>query len=209
MPHWCAMRFLTRIAIAVFVSAAPAWATDAIVLTHDSADPALSASGKTYFYFHEAFRPSKLLTNAIGAAIAQERNTPPEWGQGGEAFGKRYGSRLGVSVADDTIAYAVGAIIHEDPRYVVLRKGSNAERVKFAVEHAFIARYDDGKERLAVARLAGAVGSAFVASTWYPNRISDSKHTLEYGLENIGSYVVRSLVHEYRPEINHFFHIKR
>jgi hypothetical protein len=203
------MRLFLRFAAVMVLSAMPVVASDAIVLTHDSADPVLTTGGKTYFYFHEAFRPSKLLTNAVGAATAQYRNDPEEWGQGARGFGKRYGSRLAVSASDDTIAFVVGMALHADPRYVVLRKGTNAERIKFSVKHAFISRYDDGTERFAYARISGAFGSAFLASTWYPKRISDPTHSLEYALENVGSYVVRSLVHEYRPELNRVFHIKR
>ena len=203
------MRLLNHLAILGCFLAATLQASDAIVLTHDSPDPALSTTGKTYFYLHEAFRPSKLLTNAIGAATAQWRNDPKEWGQGGAGFGRRYGSRLGVSVATDSIAYGIGLAHHEDPRYVVLRKGRNWDRFKFAMVHAYLVRYDNGKEGIAYGRLAGALGSAYVASTWYPDRLSDQKHTAEYAIENLASYLVRSLVHEYRPEINRFFHLKR
>jgi hypothetical protein len=202
------MKLFPRVALLCVSLSLPLLSSDAIVLVHNSQDPALDLRGKTYWYFHEAFRPSKLVTNAAGAGIAQWRNDPKEWGQGAEGFAKRYGSRLAISASNDTFAAVVGAAIHADPRYVVLREGSAGHRAIFALEHGLISRYDDGKERPAYSRFAGAIGSAYLARTWYPTRLSDESHTLEYAAENIGSYMIRNLIHEFRPEINRVIHIK-
>ncbi len=203
------MRLLSRAAMLCVWMCWPLLASDAIVLVHNSHDPALTASGKAYWYFHEAFRPSKLVTNAVGAGYAQWQNDPKEWGQGAEGFGKRLASRLAVSVATDTIQAVVGAATHADPRYVVLRQGSIGHRAAFALAHGLISRYDDGKERPAYSRFAGAVGSAYLARTWYPTRLGSESQTLQYAAENMGSYMVRNLIHEFRPEINRVFHIKQ
>src|SRR5260370_196931 len=62
--------------------------------------------------------------NGVLAAIAQAKNDPKEWGQGWDAYGKRYGA----SFADNSIGtYMTTAIfpslLHEDPRYYQLGKG--------------------------------------------------------------------------------------
>ena len=77
------------------------------------------------------------------------------------------------------------------------------------MEHGLISRYDDGKERPAYSRFAGAIGSAYLARTWYPTRLTHESRTWEYAVENIGSYMVRNLIHEFRPEINRALHLKR
>lgn len=201
------MNWLPR-AVLLCLSLSSLLAGDAIVLLHHGNDPALDLSGKTYWYFHEAFRPSKLVTNAAGAGIAQWQNDPSEWGQGAQGFGRRYGSRLAVSLSTDTFQSIVGAATHADPRYVVLREGSTAHRAAFALAHGLISRYDDGKERPAYSRFAGAIGSAYLARSWYPDRLTRERRTLEYAAENLGSYMVRNLIHEFRPEINRALHIK-
>src|SRR6266853_2610679 len=62
--------------------------------------------------------------NGALSAIAQAKNDPKEWGQGWDAYGKRYGA----SFADNSIGtYMTTAIfpsvLHEDPRYYQLGKG--------------------------------------------------------------------------------------
>jgi hypothetical protein len=199
---------LPRVILLFLSLCLPLLSNDAIVLLHNSQEPALTLSGKTYWYFHEAFRPSKLVTNAAGAGWAQWRDDPKEWGQGAEGFARRYGSRLAISLSTDTFQSIVGAATHADPRYIVLREGSIRHRAIFALEHGLISRYDDGKERLAYSRFAGAIGSAYLARTWYPTRLTHESRTWEYAVENIGSYMIRNLFHEFRPEINRAFHIK-
>lgn len=129
-------------------------------------------------------------------------------GQGAEGFGKRYGSRMAVSVSTDTIQTIVGAATHADPRYVVLREGSVGHRAAFALVHGLISRYDDGKERPAYSRFAGAIGSVYMQELWYPTRLDSESHTFTFAAENIASYMVRNLIHEFRPEINRTFHLK-
>src|SRR5229473_472706 len=67
--------------------------------------------------------------NGVLAAIAQAKNDPKEWGQGWDAYGKRYGA----SFADNSIGtYMTTAIfpslLHEDPRYYQLGKGRFVHR---------------------------------------------------------------------------------
>ena len=72
--------------------------------------------------------------NGVLAAVAQAKNDPASWGQGWGAYGKRYGE----SFADNSIGtYMTTAIfpslLHEDPRYYQLGRGSFAHRAYHAV----------------------------------------------------------------------------
>src|SRR5437588_12061301 len=63
--------------------------------------------------------------NGILSGMAQAKNDPKEWGQGWDAYGKRYGA----SFADNSIGtYMTTAIfpslLHEDPRYYQLGNGA-------------------------------------------------------------------------------------
>src|SRR2546427_7619170 len=86
--------------------------------------------------------------NVILAGIAQAKNDPKEWGQGWDAYGKRYGA----SFADNSIGtYMTTAIfpslLHEDPRYYQLGRGRFGHRAYHAVNRLFITRADSRHDR--------------------------------------------------------------
>src|SRR6266478_40592 len=72
--------------------------------------------------------------NVILSGIAQAKNDPKEWGQGWDAYGKRYGA----SFADNAIGtYMTNAIfpsmLHEDPRYYQLVHDSIVHRTVYSL----------------------------------------------------------------------------
>lgn len=101
--------------------------------------------------------------NGALAAIDQANNSPKSWGQGWGAYGKRYGA----SFADNSIGtYMTTAIfpsmLHEDPRYYQLGKGSFTLRAYHAVNRLFVTRTDSGNERFNYSEIVGnAVAAAF------------------------------------------------
>ena len=59
--------------------------------------PVISAQPLTFgervqIYERSFIHPENLIGPALGAGIGQWRDTPPEWGQGAEAYGKRLAS---------------------------------------------------------------------------------------------------------------------
>src|SRR6266852_7365931 len=86
--------------------------------------------------------------NGVLSAIAQAKNDPKEWGQGWDAYGKRYGA----SFADNSIGtYMTTAVfpslLHEDPRYYQLGNGRFAHRAYHAINRLFVSRTDSGHDR--------------------------------------------------------------
>src|SRR5262249_3970349 len=58
-------------------------------------------------YERSFIRPESLIGPALGAGIGQWRDTPPEWGQGADAYGVRFASGFGRSVISRTIEFGV------------------------------------------------------------------------------------------------------
>src|SRR5271169_2044094 len=58
-------------------------------------------------YFFDAFGPYPATGAAIAAAINQANNTPPEWRQGAEAYGKRFGSDFAIAAITTTTRYGL------------------------------------------------------------------------------------------------------
>jgi hypothetical protein len=83
--------------------------------------------------------------NGILAAIEQGRNVPKAWGQGWNAYGRRYGA----SFADNSISTMMTtaifpSLLHEDPRYYQLGRGRFAHRAYHAINRLFVTRADSG-----------------------------------------------------------------
>ncbi len=148
------------------------------------------------------------VTAAGTAAFSQWRDEPPEWKQGGEAFGKRFGSSYAAGAAADTAQLLTDLMLNEDPRFITLGKGSFAARFAHSLGYTLVARNGRGHRELALGRLAGAAASGFVPNVWYPierSAAADGAERMGYAL---GGYAFSSLLAEFKPELRRLFHRK-
>ncbi len=114
------------------------------------------------------FGPTKLIVVGFEAAYDQVTNTPSEWKQGAEGYGKRYASQFGESAARQFFAFGLEATLHQDPRYFPSGEKGFWRRTKNALKQTFVARRDSGDDQFAYARIGSALGAAFLANTWQP-----------------------------------------
>src|ERR1700686_4593724 len=102
------------------------------------------------------------------AAIDQANNSPKSWGQGWGAYGKRYGA----SFADNGIGtYMTTAIfpslLHEDPRYYQLGRGTSAHRAYHAINRLFVTRTDSGGTRFNTSEVVGNAAAAAFSNVYH------------------------------------------
>lgn len=107
--------------------------------------------------------------NGALSAIAQAKNDPKSWGQGWGAYGQRYGE----SFADNSIGtYMTVAIfpslLHEDPRYYQLGKGSFAHRAYHGINRLFVTRTDSGHDRVNISESLGNAVAAAISNAYHP-----------------------------------------
>ncbi len=107
--------------------------------------------------------------NGALAAISQAKGDPKSWGQGWGAYGKRYGE----SFADNSIGtYMTTAIfpslLHEDPRYYQMGKGSFARRAYHGVNRLFVIRTDSGHDRFNISESLGNAVAAGISNIYHP-----------------------------------------
>ena len=83
--------------------------------------------------------PAPLIGEAAGAALGQWTNTPEEWGQGWDAFGKRYWSNLAYNGIRQTITYGGSLALREDTRYFAASSESGISRTDStrALKHVY------------------------------------------------------------------------
>ena len=68
-------------------------------------------------YAFDAFGPYPIAGAGVAAGINQWTNSPPEWGQGVEGFGKRFGSDFAIAAIGTTTRYGLAEAFREDTLY--------------------------------------------------------------------------------------------
>jgi hypothetical protein len=106
----------------------------------------------------------------VGAGYGTWRNSPEEWGDHWEGFGRRLASGFGKNVIKQTSIYGLDSGLKVDSHYYRSKKGVGA-KVANALISPVTARNREGKRVVGVPRLVGTYGSSIVAyETWYPQR---------------------------------------
>jgi hypothetical protein len=108
--------------------------------------------------------------NGVLAGIGQAKNDPESYGQGWDAYAKRYA----VSFADNSIGtYMTVAIfpslLHEDPRYYQMGKGAFARRFTYSLSRLFVNRTDSGKTRFNYSESIGNAAAAAISNAYHPD----------------------------------------
>jgi hypothetical protein len=130
----------------------------------------LTAKQKFSLTARSSFDYSQFFWSAAVAGVSQAENREPGYGQGAAGYGKRYGSHL----ADTTIEnFATGAVfpslLHQDPRYFQMGKGSFWRRSGYAVSRIAVTRTDSGRRQANYSEILGsAVASAISTYSYYP-----------------------------------------
>ncbi len=96
--------------------------SSAAIAAMTSMQPALSYTRPTQKtklrnYVFDAFGPYPIAGAAFAAGIGQAYNTPPEWKQGAEGYGKRFGSAFGIAAVSTTTRYGLAQAFKEDTLY--------------------------------------------------------------------------------------------
>jgi hypothetical protein len=167
--------------------------------TTSNNDHSLTLGDRTSLYVRSIFSPDAILGPAFGAGIGQAQNSPKEWGQGGEGYGKRFASGVARREISETIRFGFAAADGEDPRYFPLREGGMWARTQHAVVSTFVSKTSDGRAIPAFSRFAGNYGAALISNTWYPTSRSTTGWALERGSTALASSVGFNLLREFVP----------
>ena len=123
-------------------------------------------------YVFDAFGPYPIAGAAFAAGINQLSNAPPEWNQGAEGFGKRFGSDFGIAAIGTTTRYGLAAAFKEDTLYYRCECRGAFPRLRHAVISTLTGRRgEDGRRVFSIpALVAPYAGSMTAVYGWYPSR---------------------------------------
>jgi hypothetical protein len=149
-------------------------------------------------YFFDAFGPYPITGAAFAAGIGQAYDTPPEWKQGAEGYGRRIGSNFGIAAISTTTRYGLAQALKEDTLYYRCECRGVFPRLRHAVMSTLTARRgDDGHSVFSVpALIAPYAGTMTAVYAWYPGRYN-GKDALRMGNYTMLGYVGGNIALEF------------
>jgi len=147
--------------------------------------------------------PQALFRAGISSAFSHVGKTPPEWGQGADAYGRRYASAFTTLLIRDAAESAGAAALGQDPRYFRCRCSGLVPRFGHAVAARFVTRNREGKKRFAYARVSAQFAAGMSTVAWYPERYNYRGDGLRFGVRLLGFGAISNLVQEFIVEPRH------
>ena len=162
----------------------------------------LSSLQKFELFLDKSISPPQILSSAAAAGISQARDTLHGYGQGGDGYGKRFGSSMATGASSHFFGtFLLPAILHDDPRYFVKLHAGLKARVAYALRRTVVIRTDSGKEAFNLPGLVGPLLAEGLANTYLPDSERTTGKTFErYGIR-IGFSAANNLLKEYWPTI--------
>jgi hypothetical protein len=153
---------------------------------------------KLHNYLFDAFGPYPIAGAAMAAGISQAGHGIPEWRQGAEGYGRRFGSDFGITVVTNTTRYALAEAFKQDALYYRCDCTGVFPRLRHAVVSTVTARRGaDGHRVFSVpALVAPYVGTMAAVYAWFPDRYG-AKDALRMGNYNLLAYVGANIALEF------------
>lgn len=171
--------------------------------------PPLSTGTKYKLAAEGSFDPAEFAFVGFVALIGQANNGDPGYGQGMSGYAKRYGSAFANQAIGNVMTGAVfPQLIHQDPRYFQLGRGSFVHRSGYAVSRIFISRTDSGHKQFNYSEFAGNAVTAGISNLYSPSNERTVSDTLTTWGTQIMWDTVANEAKEFWPDIRRWLHKK-
>jgi hypothetical protein len=150
--------------------------------------------------------PYNLVNSVMTAAFSQDGNQTPKYGEGGAAFGARFGA----AVADGATQSILGGVVfaqmlHQDPRYFRLGPGVGlAHRALYSVSRLVVGRTETGKETFNSSGMLGILGGIGLSNLYYPAASVNGRVMAERLSTSFTGVVVGNAMSEFVPDLEKF-----
>ncbi len=162
----------------------------------------LSTGQKFELFVDNSISVHSITWAMIGSAVSQADDSPTGFGQGWDAYAKRFGSDMGRTASSEFFGtFLLASALHEDPRFYAEINPRFGHAIKYSVQHVFIMRSDQGREGIAWSRLGGPLMGEALANVYWPDRNRTVGDTLlRYGLD-LASRAGGNMLREYWPVV--------
>ena len=180
------------------------------VLPKPSPEPwkKITSKQRIALYQQTTFSGFAVLGSATGAAFSQWLDSPTEWGQGAEGYGKRLASSYGATVINGTITLGTSALFHDDNRYFRSKSPSFGGRFGAVVISPFVAHNDSGGTKFSTSSFLGGVGQSTIPLAWSPRSWQGASGIGINALIWYGQAAGINLVREFYPSVAAHFRKK-
>jgi len=160
----------------------------------------LSTGHKFRLFAGNSVSVNALVFAAAGAAVTQADNSPTGFGQGWDAYAKRFGSSMGRQASSEFFGtFVLASALHQDPRFYPETNPAFSHAVKYSVQRIFVTRDDDGRDVANWSGLAGPLMAEGLANVYWPERNRTVGDTfLRYGLD-LATRAGGNMLREYWP----------
>jgi hypothetical protein len=157
-------------------------------------------------YHLEAFGPYPIAGAAFTSGINHLTDSPPEWRQGVDGYGKRFGSNLGIATVRTTTRYALAQVLKEDTLYYRCECKGVLPRLGHAAISTLTGRRGEDGHRVfsfpaLVAPYAGTMAGIY---GWYPSRFG-AKDAFRMGNYSLLAYMGGNISLEFLHSGTHSF----
>lgn len=134
-----------------------------------STEEPLTPGGKFILASKDTIDPFTFVLAGFYAGIAQWQNDYPEWKQGAEGYGKRFGAAYADQAIGNYFTEAiVPVLMHEDPRYFRKGVGTGWSRICYAFSRTVVTRTDRGTTQFNYSEIVGNAAAAGISNLYYP-----------------------------------------
>lgn len=166
--------------------------------------PPLTSKQKFQVVFRSSFDPVIYPWYGFLAAISQAENSEPGYGQGWDGYGKRYGAAFADGTIENLVTGAIlPSVLHQDPRYFQLGRGSFTHRAVYAITRNIVTRTDSGASQFNFSEVAGGGISAFISTySYHPSADKTVSNALSVWGTQFAYDTVTIVVKEFWPDIH-------
>jgi hypothetical protein len=158
----------------------------------------LTTAQKFQLGWKTIFDPVVFVDTGIGAGFQQWRNKYPEFGQGMEGYGKRFGAQYADHASGIIIGHVVmQSIFHQDPRYFYKGTGSVRSRALYAIGTAFVRKGDNGRWQPDYSDVLGGLAASEISTLYYPASSRQGRRLVDNVLLGFGGRAAHNLLHEF------------
>ena len=196
----------------VCIAAAPARAQDAANpggplslaptgLTAETYQPITNRERVDWIVFGTIGIRSLAIVGPLSAAWNTAWNTPEEWERTWSGFGKRYAQREADVAISSTIEAGLGALWHEEPRYIRSGRKGIMPRARYAMKTVLLAQRKDGRLAPAWGRYAGNTLNNLIENAWLPASVTTPGQTVARIGLGFASRLGGNLWEEFWPDV--------
>lgn len=163
---------------------------------------ALSPFQKFQLFVDNSVSVHTVLWAGLGSAIGQAGDSPTGFGQGWNAYGKRFSSSLARESSGEFFGtFVLASALHQDPRFFPEHRPAFKQAVKYSLRRLFVTRNDLGVNVANVSGLVGPLLGEGLANAYWPDRNRTVGDTLfRYGLD-VASRAAGNMFREYWPVV--------